>query len=71
MIFIHNRTKSATPDKYLLDPAFEFVHLFFEFKVLNTGGARMAIRNDASLGPENFHVGSTEEVKSLLGKEKA
>ena len=56
MNFIHNRTKSATPDEYLLSPDFEFVHLFFQFYVLSTSGARLTIQNGALFRSENLSI---------------
>ena len=52
VIFAHNY-KSAMVDEYLLNPAFEFAHLFFfQFDVLSASTIKLAIENDASL-----HVG--------------
>jgi hypothetical protein len=61
MIFVHGCTKRATPAVYLLNLDFEFVYILFEFDVLGTSGARLAIQNDASLRSENLHVASTAQ----------
>jgi hypothetical protein len=61
MIFVHGCTKSAAPDEYLFDPDFEFVHLFFQFDIFGTSGARITIQNNASLRSVNLYVGSTAQ----------
>ena len=43
MIFVHDCTKSATPDVYLLNLDFEFLYLCFEFHVLGACAARLSI----------------------------
>ena len=58
MIFVHNRTKTATPKIYLLDSDFEFFLLFFRFDVFVTSGVRLAIHNGALFRSENFHHGA-------------
>ena len=66
MIFVHSGTKSAAPDEYLLNHELEFVDLFFQFDVLGTSGARLAIRNDTSIRSENLQVGR----KGVLERER-
>lgn len=49
MIFIYGCMKHMMPEVHLLDLDLEFVDLLFEFDVLSTSDARLAIQNDASL----------------------
>ena len=62
VVFVHGGTKLATSDVYLVNHTFEFLYFLFEFYVLRTSNARLAVQDDASFRPENLRAASTAQT---------